>query len=322
MAKCKLSIIIPVYKVERYLPKCLESVEVQLSDECEVILVDDGSPDGCGGLCDAFAAKHPKNAKVIHQENKGLGGARNAGIREASGEYLFFLDSDDTIATDTAEVLFGEIEKTGADIILLSMNMVNESTGEITGQRGFPVEKSPFSAEMKEGVTFSPEAPLRVTKKSLFEENRIEFPLHVWYEDLRTTPKLYTAAKTVSYIEKPLYNYLERQGSIMHSADPEKTMEICDAMADLYAWFGEHGTAGTFREELDFMTADHLQYASARLAKSDCDVSYLKKIRAFINENCKNLSKNKYIKKMPVSRRIGLFLLRHGMFGMMKALYR
>ena len=97
-----ISVIIPVYKVEKYLDKCIESVVGQTYSDLEIILVDDGSPDGCPAMCDAWAEKDER-IKVIHKPNGGLSSARNAGLAAASGEYVFFLDSDDTISANCIE---------------------------------------------------------------------------------------------------------------------------------------------------------------------------------------------------------------------------
>ena len=98
-----ISVIVPVYKVEKYLRQCLDSLAAQTLDDIEIIIVDDGSPDGCPAMCDAWAEKDER-IKVIHKPNGGLSSARNAGLVKASGEYVFFLDSDDTISANCIEL--------------------------------------------------------------------------------------------------------------------------------------------------------------------------------------------------------------------------
>ena len=111
------SVIVPVYNVADYLPKCMDALLRQTCNSWEIILVDDGSTDGrSGALCDEYAAMHPTLVRVIHQDNGGLGAARNAGIAVANGDYLFFVDSDDWIADDTLYRLTQEIEQTHADM--------------------------------------------------------------------------------------------------------------------------------------------------------------------------------------------------------------
>lgn len=116
----RLSLVVPVYNVADYLPKCMESLLCQDFADFEIILVDDGSTDGVSpGLCDEYAARDPR-VSVIHQENGGLGAARNAGLERARGEYLFFIDSDDYIAPGALSRLAEVTERTGSDIVLFS----------------------------------------------------------------------------------------------------------------------------------------------------------------------------------------------------------
>ena len=124
MKSAYFSIIIPVYNVEKYLHQCVKSVLNQTFEELEIILVDDGSPDGCPKICDEFAKKDPR-AKVIHQANAGLSAARNAGLKVATGTYITFVDSDDYIAPDYISYLFSLITRHGT---LMSICAISELT--------------------------------------------------------------------------------------------------------------------------------------------------------------------------------------------------
>ena len=129
----KISVIIPVYNVKAYLEKCVESVVNQDFSDYEIILIDDGSSDGSENLCDRLGEKYPE-IKVIHQENKGQGGARNTGIENASGEYLLFVDSDDYIKEDALSFLYKTATENGSDIVSFGMDFVEEDGG-ITSTR-------------------------------------------------------------------------------------------------------------------------------------------------------------------------------------------
>ena len=115
-----VSVIVPVYGVEAYLPACLASLSAQTLTEFELILVDDGSPDGCGALCDAAAAGDPR-VRVIHRPNGGLSAARNSGLAIARGSYLAFVDSDDTVHPDYLKALYTACAETGADMALCAV---------------------------------------------------------------------------------------------------------------------------------------------------------------------------------------------------------
>ena len=121
-----VSIIVPVYKVEKYLDKCIESIVGQTYENLEIILVDDGSPDNCPAMCDRWAEKDSR-IKVIHKENGGLSSARNAGLDACTGEYIYFLDSDDYIAENCIEMLFNTIISDGSDMCIGNLMSVDES---------------------------------------------------------------------------------------------------------------------------------------------------------------------------------------------------
>ena len=137
MNDSKISVIVPVYKVERFLPKCLDSILSQTYRDLEVILVDDGSPDNCGAICDAYAAKDDR-IKVIHQQNAGVSAARNAGLDAAAGEYIGFADPDDRLETDMYEYLLSLAEKTGADVV--QCGLFWEENGRVETQYTLPVD--------------------------------------------------------------------------------------------------------------------------------------------------------------------------------------
>lgn len=126
----KISIIVPVYNVEKYLEKCVRSILAQTFTDFELILVDDGSPDSSGAMCDQFA-EQDQRVKVIHKENGGLSDARNAGIEIATGEYLGFVDSDDYIADDMYELLYTNIVKEDADLSICGIYDVYEGKSQL-----------------------------------------------------------------------------------------------------------------------------------------------------------------------------------------------
>ena len=126
MCQPKISVIVPVYKVESYLGKCLDSIIGQTYHILEIILIDDGSPDRCGEICDEYAAKDPR-IHVIHQQNAGLSAARNAGLDIASGDYIMFVDSDDWVEKNTCETVLMIAQQQQADIVCYGYNEVSSS---------------------------------------------------------------------------------------------------------------------------------------------------------------------------------------------------
>lgn len=134
--KEQISVIIPIYNVEKYLSDCVESVLKQTYTDLEIILVDDGSQDASGQICDDYA-KQDSRVQVIHKKNGGLSSARNAGIDQATGQYFFFLDSDDWIAENALELLYKEIKSTGSDLALCNMQYVDEQGKNLENQSAY-----------------------------------------------------------------------------------------------------------------------------------------------------------------------------------------
>lgn len=220
----KLSFILPIYNVEAYLPQCVDSILSQATDDCEIILVDDGSPDGCGKICDDYAAKYDI-VKVIHKENGGLGDARNAGMEAASGEYIAFVDSDDYIEAGTVEKLLEWICNEPADICFLELSKVfpdgkREPMGEELDRASIR-GKSPES--VLEFLAARPKFPGsacgKLYRRAFLEGQGLRFP-----DDRRLSEDLifclngYQSAGSFDYLDFPFYCYRQsRCGSITNN---------------------------------------------------------------------------------------------------------
>jgi hypothetical protein len=220
-----LSIIVPVYKVENYLPKCIDSILAQTFTDFELILVDDGSPDGCPALCDAAAEKDAR-IRVIHQKNGGLSAARNAGLDAARGAWIGFVDSDDYIAPEMYEVLYQAVQSTGADLALCDYAEVDEagtpcpqmhvslSGGELTGQ-----ELLKRASGLMVQLAWN-----KLYRRAVFAQLR--YPEGKLNEDLFLIPEVCLQIKKAVVVPKALYCYVQRGGSIMSG---NKTLRHFDA---------------------------------------------------------------------------------------------
>ena len=152
----KLSYIVPVYKVEKYIRQCVDSILAQTLDECEIILVDDGSPDSCPAICDEYEERYPDKIKVIHKENGGLASARNAGMDIAQGEYIFLIDSDDFLSGDRVKELYAKAKEFDADILQSTYISVKEDGTEIyNSPNRFETERVYSHEEMEKEICFS-----------------------------------------------------------------------------------------------------------------------------------------------------------------------
>lgn len=233
-----VSIIIPIYKVEPYLRRCLDSIVNQTYTNLEIILVDDGSPDECPTICDEYAAKDNRIV-VIHKENGGLSDARNAGLDICRGEYVSFVDSDDWLADSFVCNLTQAIYQNNADIGVA--NFIRASvpfSAKIQLEPNSHIEKLNSLQSVKklwtnDYITFVI-ACGKIYKTSLFSD--IRFPKGKIHEDEYTTYKLlYRASKTV-FLNIPLYFYFQRNDSIMARTSSD-SLRVLDAMVERYHFF-------------------------------------------------------------------------------------
>jgi len=237
-----ISIIVPIYKVEQYLKKCIDSVINQTYSNLEIILVDDGSPDDCGDICDEYA-KRDNRIIVVHKENGGLSSARNTGINIAKGKYICFLDSDDYVSTDYVEVLYKNLIDKNCDIVACDFRYVYENG----------VEK--FSGLLNDDVSlvnneilnylFHGKANLlliisnsKIYKKELF--NEIRYTEGIIHEDEDIAHKLLLLSKRVCILNTPMYYYLQRESSITGDLNIEKKMIILEILKNRYLYLKQN----------------------------------------------------------------------------------
>lgn len=215
----KISIIVPVYKVEQYIHKCIDSILKQTFKDFELILVDDGSPDSCGEICDGYAIQDSR-IKVIHKENGGLSSARNAGLDIARGDYIGFVDSDDWIEIDMYELLYGMCVEQDCDIAICSSEIHYNDKTVISSSHPFVIHDR-YSAmkAMLEGNLYDEVVWTKLFKRQLLEG--IKFPVGMSYEDTAFTYKVIHKCKKVCFIGEPKYHYIKRDNSMMDQAVKE-----------------------------------------------------------------------------------------------------
>ena len=306
----KASVIVPVYKVEEYLEKCVQSILAQTERDFELILVDDGSPDRCGALCDSLAQTDSR-IRVIHQENQGLGGARNTGIREARGDWLLLVDSDDWIEPKILEKAMEAGLREEADLVMFAFRTVDEQGRELgVFREDMPKERGITLQEHKEALLTAPCAWNKLYRRSFFQGTGLAYPPRVWYEDLRTTPKLMAKAGRMVFLDEVGYNYLQRQGSIMKSANLERNREILDAFDDLLPWFRKEGLFEAYRRELEYLAVFHVYLtAGVRVALADRKSPLLRELAAYVEERFPGWRQNPYLPKLGGKRRLLVSLL-------------
>ena len=278
-----VSVIVPVYNVEKYLARCIQSVCGQSYQGLEIILVDDGSKDKSGVICDEYAEQDGR-IKVIHKENGGLGDARNAGVEKAEGKYLLFVDSDDRIHENLVRDTVETAEKNQADMVIFDY-IGEEENGNLTDRFTFPfsVNRVIEVAEEKELIMRSCSAVNKLIRRELWKESGFQFPKGRYYEDLATIPKVMTKTKKIVYLPEVYYYYLMRDGSIMHSRNFEKNYEDRTwAVDQLLEYFERENLIETYRNELEYLIFENTYFVpSKEIVLNDRKSEYLKKFRDY-----------------------------------------
>ena len=226
--KPKISIIIPIYKVEKELDRCVKSVKNQTFHNLEIILVDDGSPDGCPQMCDKYA-KEDCRVIVIHKENGGLSDARNAGLKVATGDYILYVDSDDYLELDACQRFLQYLDST-TDIVI---GACREVKGEqITYQKHTNlIEGKIYTAEeyvissIKNNEWYAP-AWLNLYKREFLLKHNLFYEKGIYFEDIEMLPRLFLSNPKVIYMDYVFYNYIIRENSIMTSKVTDEKIEM------------------------------------------------------------------------------------------------
>ena len=230
-----ISIIIPVYKVEKYLEKCIESVLKQTYTNLQVILVDDGSPDNCGKICDEYAKKDSR-IEVIHKVNGGLSDARNVGIAKAKGKYIGFVDSDDYIKEDMYEILINLIKEYDADVSICNLYDVIEGKEYIRNKENGIKEYNRIDIlkEVLLDKNIQSYAWNKLYKKELF--NEIKYPIGKKYEDIGTTFYIFEKCNKVVVTSKPEYYYLKRADSLVNNVIESTVLDYTEIIIQRYLY--------------------------------------------------------------------------------------
>jgi len=317
------SVVIPVYNVKDYLPKCIDSVLAQDFADCEILLVDDGSTDGeSGAICDRYAAAHPEQIRVIHKPNGGLGDARNVGLEAAQGDYLVFIDSDDYIGSGMLTTLAAAIDRFHSDVI--DFGFAVDTDGRITKQLvdDLPHDRAFTLSEQPRLLLTQPNAWSRCWKRSLFLDTGIRYPSRVWYEDIRTTTKLFAAAKSICAVADVFYYYVVREGSITRNPNVKRNAEILDAFDDLLGWYRSNGLFEQYYNELSRLTVDHvLLAASVRVLRVDPENELLGQFQDYVQQQFPDYLENPYLQTLSRSHKLILRLLRQHKYRTVRTLF-
>jgi glycosyltransferase involved in cell wall biosynthesis len=242
-----VSVVIPVYNVEKYLAECVDSVLGQTYTDYEIILVDDGATDSSGAMCDAYARNDPR-IRVIHQKNGGLSAARNTGLKAARGEYVYFLDSDDYIEPQTLEVLLETAEREQADVVFFDGFVFFDQCEEDDSVSRY-IRKAPYDAqngrrmllELLNKEEYRTAVPLMLFRRGYLSEHGLWFEEGVIHEDELFTFLVYNADGQIAHCHGQLYARRMRPASIMTSSG---ALRRYDSMLKIYYVLSEMYRSG------------------------------------------------------------------------------
>ena len=319
----KATVIVPVYNVEAYLEKCVQSILAQTEPDFELLLVDDGSTDHSGALCDQLAQKDPR-IQVIHQQNQGLGGARNTGIQAAAGDWVLLVDSDDWIEPELLEKTLEAGLREEADLVMFGFRSVDEQGNTLqTFVEDVPTDQGLTLKDHPDLLMTAPSAWRRLYRRELLSRTGILYPPRVWYEDIRTTPKLLAAASRVVFLNYVGYDYLSRTGSITKNQNADRNREILWAFDDLLPYFQDQGLFERYRQELCYLTLFHAYLtASVRVLLIDRKHPLLGEFRDYLNKWFPDYRRCKYLPRLNRLHRLLLSLLEKRMYGLVAVLFR
>ena len=322
MNKCKLSIIVPVYGVEKYIDKCLNSLVKQSLKEIEIIVVNDGTKDNSQKIIDKYVKKYPDKIKSYIKENGGQGSARNYGLEKANGEYIGYVDSDDFVEKDMYKKLYNKAKENNYDIVVCG----NYNVSEDYQNKNIDTFINNYNTDL-ENIFFGKMAVWnKIYKRDILIKNKLEFKEKVWYEDLAFTLKAIMNSNTFAFIDEPLYDYLIREGSTMNNSNVQRNLEILDAFNDILSYI-QHNKKEEYFSKIEFLAIDHI-YISAivRVLKAEADDKVkretINKLIDYMNKKFPNYKNNKYINTLSKNRKIIYKLINIKMYGLINLIFK
>ncbi len=287
----KLSVIVPVYNVEPYLPACLDSLLAQTLKDLEILLVDDGSTDASGAIADRYAAEHPDIVRCLHVDNGGQGRARNFALPLARGEYLGFVDSDDWILPEMYERLCGLADETGADVAVCDF-LERYDDGS---------ERLAPAALQDHPLSFAGSCCNKVFRASLVRGLR--FPEGLWYEDFFFSAVMLMRSQRTEYLREPLYIYRRGQPSTMHNNNAAKNLDMLRIMEMLEKELDGPGA----KKDFEFLVLNHVLLDTiSRLARQDDPErkEIIRRFRDYVREKIPRLEQCESFRAETRNRRI------------------
>ena len=264
----KVSVIVPVYNVEKYLRKCLDSLVNQTLDDIEILVINDGSPDQSQMIIEEYQRNY-SFLKGYMKKNGGLADARNFGLQYAKGKYIGFIDSDDSVELDMYEKMYEKAEETQADLVVCDLEYVWENESK-EPMRMAGLNHIDGKSERQSLFTSPLFAWNKLYRREFFLNTGLQYSVGKWYEDIPVTVPLFAEAKRIAYVPQVMIHYLQRSSSIMGSGYDKRMYHIFDQMKFIYEYYHDHGLFDAYKEEIEYLFVEHLMlYGAFRFLRTE-----------------------------------------------------
>lgn len=294
----KVSIIVPIYNVEKYLKRCIDSLIEQTLDDIQIILVNDGSTDNSEKIAKEYAIKHQDKIIYLEKENGGLSDARNYGLPYATGEYIAFLDSDDYIEKEAYQEMYEKAKATNADYV--ECDFIWEYPNKLKEDKRVDYTNKKEMLAFVRVVAWN-----KLIKREIIEENKFKFPKGLRYEDVEFTYKLIPHLNKVSYIDKCFIHYTQRENSIVNVQNA-RTAEIFTILDDVISYYKENEFYKEYEDELEYNYARYLLCSSlkriCKIHDKETRTRLINETWDSLNSKFPNWKQNKILKTVNVGK--------------------
>lgn len=277
----KVSVIVPIYNVEKYLEKCINSLLSQTLEDIQIILVNDGSKDNSGNIAKEYEKNNKDRVIYVEKENGGLSDARNYGLKYATGDFIAFLDSDDYIEKNAYEEMYNKVIEENADYV--ECDFIWEFPNKIRVDKQYPYKNKKEMLSFVRVVAWN-----KLIKRQLITDNNLEFPKGLRYEDVEFTYKLIPFINKFAYVDKPFIHYVQRKGSIANVQN-ERTAEIFTVLDNVIEFYKKNNIYEKYRDELEYNYARYLLCSSLKRMCKINDKTIREKL---LTESWKRLNSN------------------------------
>ncbi len=318
----KLSVIVPVYNVEEYLEKCLDSLVNQTLKDIEIIVVNDESPDNSQLIIDKYKKNYPDKIISIKQKNTGQGVARNNALKKASGEYITYVDSDDWIDLDAYAHLYKVAKKKDADIVIFG-NKVVSMEGNIISE-DFPV----IYDDKKFNILFGKLCVWnKIYKREIIQKSKVEFLPKLWYEDVNFSMRIMFENYKTEIVNECYYNYLLRPGSTMNNSNVMRNLEIIDIFKHTIKSLKDSEKYDSNYDEIEYLAVFNA-YLCAIIRVINCQadkkvkLEVINELKKFTFTEFPNFSKNIFLKKLTFNRKCLMILIKLNLYNFISLLFK